>query len=65
VLTRTGSTRVYAWVRDIACDPVMVPVIEVEPVVHDGSRFVFSTHDPMVMKRAGRLVRLVDGRVEE
>ncbi|MDE2764575.1 MAG: hypothetical protein OXQ94_07690 [Gemmatimonadota bacterium] len=55
----------YAWVRDIACDPVMVPVIEVEPVVHDGSRFVFSTHDPMVMKWAGRLVRLVDGRVEE
>ena len=30
-----------------------------------GTTFVFSTHDPRVMKRAGRLIRLVDGRVAE
>ena len=29
-----------------------------------GTTFVFSTHDPRVMERAGRLIRLVDGRVE-
>ena len=29
-----------------------------------GTTFVFSTHDPRVMERAGRLVRLVDGRIE-
>jgi putative ABC transport system ATP-binding protein len=29
-----------------------------------GTTFVFSTHDPRVMERARRLVRLVDGRVE-
>ena len=32
---------------------------------HQGTTFVFSTHDPRVMERAGRLVRLVDGRIEE
>ena len=26
--------------------------------------FLFSTHDPRVMARARRLVRLVDGRIE-
>jgi putative ABC transport system ATP-binding protein len=26
--------------------------------------FIFSTHDPRVMARARRIVRLVDGRVE-
>ena len=26
-----------------------------------GTTFVFSTHDPRVMERAGRLIRLVDG----
>ena len=31
----------------------------------NGTTFVFSTHDPRVMERAGRLIRLVDGRVEE
>ena len=31
---------------------------------HQGTTFVFSTHDPRVMERAGRLIRLVDGRVE-
>ena len=30
----------------------------------EGTTFVFSTHDPRVMERAGRLIRLVDGRVE-
>ena len=30
-----------------------------------GTTFVFSTHDPKVMERASRLIRLVDGRVEE
>ena len=30
-----------------------------------GTTFVFSTHDPRVMKRAGRLIRLVDGRIAE
>ena len=29
-----------------------------------GTTFVFSTHDPRVMERAGRLIRLVDGQVE-
>ena len=29
-----------------------------------GVTFIFSTHDPRVMKRAGRNIRLVDGRVE-
>ncbi|MDD5168088.1 MAG: ABC transporter ATP-binding protein [Syntrophales bacterium] len=31
---------------------------------HDGMTFVFSTHDPMVMERARRLIRIKDGRVE-
>ncbi|MXX54629.1 MAG: ABC transporter ATP-binding protein [Gemmatimonadetes bacterium] len=29
-----------------------------------GTTFVFSTHDPRVMERARRLIRLVDGRIE-
>jgi putative ABC transport system ATP-binding protein len=29
-----------------------------------GITFLFSTHDPRVMERARRLVRIVDGRVE-
>ncbi|MCB9765752.1 MAG: ABC transporter ATP-binding protein [Alphaproteobacteria bacterium] len=29
-----------------------------------GTTFLFSTHDPMVLERAGRVVRLRDGRVE-
>lgn len=29
-----------------------------------GATFIFSTHDPRVMARARRIVRLVDGRVE-
>jgi putative ABC transport system ATP-binding protein len=29
-----------------------------------GVTFIFSTHDPRVMKRARRVVRIVDGRVE-
>jgi putative ABC transport system ATP-binding protein len=28
-----------------------------------GATFVFSTHDPKVMDRAGRIIRLVDGRI--
>lgn len=31
----------------------------------DGMTFVFSTHDPMIMERANRLISLRDGRVEE
>lgn len=30
----------------------------------DGTTFIFSTHDPDVIKHAARAVRLVDGRVE-
>lgn len=30
-----------------------------------GTTFVFSTHDPRVMERARRLIRLVDGRIED
>ncbi len=30
-----------------------------------GTTFLFSTHDPRVMKRAHRLIRLVDGRIVE
>jgi putative ABC transport system ATP-binding protein len=29
-----------------------------------GATFIFSTHDPRVMERARRIVRLVDGRIE-
>ena len=29
-----------------------------------GITFLFSTHDPRVMARARRLIRLVDGRIE-
>ena len=29
-----------------------------------GITFVFSTHDPMVMERARRVIHLRDGRVE-
>ena len=29
-----------------------------------GSTFIFSTHDPRVMERARRVIRIVDGRVE-
>ena len=29
-----------------------------------GTTFVFSTHDPRVMERARRIVRLTDGRIE-
>ncbi|MEZ4437265.1 MAG: ABC transporter ATP-binding protein [bacterium] len=29
-----------------------------------GTTFIFSTHDPQVMKRASRLVRLRDGKIE-
>lgn len=32
---------------------------------NDGMTFVFSTHDPMIMERANRLISLRDGRVEE
>ncbi len=31
----------------------------------NGTTFVFSTHDPVVMERSSRLIRLVDGRVAE
>ena len=30
-----------------------------------GATFLFSTHDPRVMKRARRIVQLVDGRIAE
>ena len=29
-----------------------------------GVTFLFSTHDPRVMARARRVIRLVDGRIE-
>jgi putative ABC transport system ATP-binding protein len=32
---------------------------------NDGMTFVFSTHDPMIMERANRLVSLRDGRIEQ
>jgi len=31
----------------------------------EGMTFVFSTHDPMIMERASRLVHLRDGRIEQ
>ncbi|MFC3852908.1 ABC transporter ATP-binding protein [Salinispirillum marinum] len=31
----------------------------------EGMTFVFSTHDPMIMERASRLVQLRDGRIEQ
>ena len=31
----------------------------------EGTTFIFSTHDPKVMTRAGRLVELVDGRIAD
>ncbi|MCS5636294.1 MAG: ATP-binding cassette domain-containing protein, partial [Myxococcota bacterium] len=30
-----------------------------------GETFIFSTHDPRVLERAKRVVRIVDGQVEE
>ncbi len=30
----------------------------------EGMTFVFSTHDPMIMERASRLIRLHDGRID-
>jgi putative ABC transport system ATP-binding protein len=30
-----------------------------------GMTFLFSTHDPMVMERADRVVTLVDGKIEK
>jgi len=30
----------------------------------DGTTFIFSTHDPRVMSRAHRVIRLADGRIE-
>jgi putative ABC transport system ATP-binding protein len=30
----------------------------------DGTTFIFSTHDPRIMARAPRVVRLADGRIE-
>ncbi|MEW6442595.1 MAG: ABC transporter ATP-binding protein [bacterium] len=32
---------------------------------HEGTTFLFSTHDPLVMERASRVVRLRDGRIQE
>jgi putative ABC transport system ATP-binding protein len=29
-----------------------------------GTTFIFSTHDPMVVERARRVIRLRDGRIE-
>lgn len=31
---------------------------------HHGTTFLFSTHDPMVMERAKRVIRLKDGRID-
>lgn len=33
--------------------------------VSEGITFIISSHDPMVIQRAGRLIRLKDGRVQE
>jgi putative ABC transport system ATP-binding protein len=30
----------------------------------EGTTFLFSTHDPKVVSRAGRVIRLVDGRIQ-
>ncbi|HAN32267.1 MAG TPA: lipoprotein-releasing system ATP-binding protein LolD, partial [Myxococcales bacterium] len=30
---------------------------------HDGTTFIFSTHDPNVMNQAGRSIELVDGKI--
>ena len=30
-----------------------------------GITFIFSTHDPMVMQRARRIIRMQDGRIME
>lgn len=31
---------------------------------NEGMTFVFSTHDPMIMERASRLIRLKDGCID-
>jgi putative ABC transport system ATP-binding protein len=41
----------------------LLNVMERLNTVH-GSTFLFSTHDPRVMNRAHRIIRLVDGRIE-
>ena len=38
-----------------------------QPILSDGTwytTFIFSTHDPRVMGRAHRVLRLADGRIE-
>jgi len=41
-------------------------VLELMQRIHRerGTSFLFSTHDPRIMERAGRIIRLRDGRVE-
>jgi putative ABC transport system ATP-binding protein len=41
-------------------------VLELMQRIHreKGTSFLFSTHDPRIMERAGRIIRLRDGRVE-
>lgn len=41
-------------------------IIELMREINESDRttFIFSTHDPKVMDRAGRIVRILDGRIE-
>jgi putative ABC transport system ATP-binding protein len=48
---------------DTATSSALLDVMERLNREH-GTTFVFSTHDPRVMERARRLIRLVDGRIE-
>ena len=48
---------------DSATGETIVALME-EINQRDGTTFIFSTHDPRVMARAHRVLRLADGRIE-
>jgi putative ABC transport system ATP-binding protein len=48
---------------DSAASAALLEVMERLNHEH-GTTFIFATHDPRVMERAHRLIRLVDGAVE-
>ena len=49
---------------DSVTSAALLDIME-HPNQEHGGTFVFSTHDPRVMERARRLIRLVDGAIED
>lgn len=64
-----GSRSTNAWIvgiepaREVASGETIVALME-EINRREGTTFIFSTHDPRIMARAHRVLRLADGRVE-